>query len=125
MENIQKAIKENEQRGLNKRVKAKYVGEEETKSLRADVRRFFYARDVLENIRDREISTKMDSMGVASYCRRNNLFTSGDMEQYEKVLSACDDNTTPVHDIAVMIWICSDTEKTVEEIENDIAVKGE
>lgn len=68
---------------------------------------------------------KKDSMEVMSYCRRNNLFTNGDINQYTKVLSACDDKTTPVHDIAVMIWICSTTEKTVEEIENDITVKGE
>lgn len=68
---------------------------------------------------------KINSWGCMCYCKENNLFTGGDMVQYNKVLSACDDKTTPAHDIAVMIWICSKTEKTVEEIENDITVKGE
>lgn len=72
------------------------------------------------------MSTKINSCSCMCYCRRNNLFTGGDIKQYEKVLSACDDETTPDHDIAVMIWICSSTSKTVEEIENDIiTIKGE
>lgn len=65
--------------------------------------------------------TKKESYEVMSYCKKENLFTSGDIIQYNKMLAACDSENVSAHDIAVMIWICSDTEKTVQEIEKDIS----
>lgn len=65
--------------------------------------------------------TKKESYEVMSYCKKENLFTSGDIIQYNKMLAACDSENVSAHDVAIMIWICSDTEKTVQEIEKDIS----
>lgn len=67
------------------------------------------------------VQTKKESYEVMSYCKRENLFTSGDIIQYEKMLAACDNESVSAHDVAIMIWICSETTKTVQEIEKDIS----
>lgn len=64
-----------------------------------------------------------DSWQVMDYCEKNNLFTGGDSEQYKNMLLCCEDCVTSAHDIAVMIWICSTTEKSIEEIEKDITLE--
>ena len=56
---------------------------------------------------------------VRHYCIENNLFTSGDNRQYEVMFDMVT-NRKPTHDIAVVIWICSITTKTIEEIESDL-----
>lgn len=61
----------------------------------------------------------MNSASVRNYCIKNNLFTNGDCGQYAKTLEAAD-VTNNYHNVAVMIWICSKTDKTINDIENDL-----
>lgn len=56
---------------------------------------------------------------VKRYCIVNNLFTCGCNNQYEKMLNLVD-MQYPLHDIATIIWCCSDTDKHADEIENDL-----
>lgn len=56
---------------------------------------------------------------VRRYCVANDLFTVGGNEQYSKMLDALE-TQLPLHDIATIIWICSDTDKHADEIENDL-----
>lgn len=65
--------------------------------------------------------TKKELYEVMNYCKKEDLFTSGDIVQYNKMLAACDSEYVSAHDVAVMIWICSDTEKSIEQIEKDIS----
>ena len=48
------------------------------------------------------------------YCDKNNLFTRGTPEQFDRMLKL------PVHDIATCIWLCSETDKRPEEIEREL-----
>ena len=68
----------------------------------------------------------MKSYQIRSYCIRNNLFTNGDCNQYNKMFQMVDTNQ-PLRDVAVVIWICSKTNKTIEDIKNDLEeiLKGE
>ena len=60
------------------------------------------------------------------YCIKNDLFSSGSINQYEKVIEKvehCFNNKNASHALtatAAMIWICSDTAKTVLDIESDL-----
>lgn len=59
---------------------------------------------------------------VHRYCIANNLFTSGGNRQYEAMFGMCD-RQMPIHDIATVIWICSNEEatgKTADIIELDL-----
>lgn len=56
---------------------------------------------------------------VKRYCIVNNLFTCGCNNQYEKMLNLVD-MQYPLHDIATIIWCCSETDKHADEIENDL-----
>lgn len=56
---------------------------------------------------------------VKRYCIVNNLFTCGCNNQYEKMLNLVD-MQYPLHDIATIIWACSETDKHAEDIENDL-----
>lgn len=56
---------------------------------------------------------------VRQYCVANDLFTSGSTQQYERMLDALE-TQLPLHDIATIIWVCSDTAKHADEIENDL-----
>ena len=57
----------------------------------------------------------MNSYQVRSYCCRENLFTCGSVDQYNKMFA-----TEDIHDKAVIIWICSKTTKSIKDIENDL-----
>lgn len=59
------------------------------------------------------------SYKVQQYCIANNLFNRGSYERYERMLELAGAGF-PVHDIATMIWICSETDKHAEEIEQDL-----
>jgi len=56
---------------------------------------------------------------VRQYCISNDLFKSGSNDQYEKMLNMLD-LQRPLSNIATVIWICSDTDKHADEIENDL-----
>ena len=59
---------------------------------------------------------------VRQYCIANDLFTCGCNRQYEAMFNMCD-MQRPIHDIATVIWICSDEEstgKTADIIELDL-----
>ena len=61
----------------------------------------------------------MTAQKVIDYCIDNKLFTHGDNGQYRRVLELAG-NGFPLHDIATMIWICSETDKHATEIEHDL-----
>ncbi len=56
---------------------------------------------------------------VRRYCLANDLFTRGNNELYGKMLNALE-TQLPLHDIATIIWLCSDTDKHAQEIEDDL-----
>ena len=56
---------------------------------------------------------------VRRYCVTNDLFTGGSTQQYERMLDILD-TQKPLSNIATVIWICSDTDKHADEIENDL-----
>ena len=57
---------------------------------------------------------------IIHYCINNRLFTSGSPRQYESMLDYAAEHTDKIRDVAVMIWICSKTDKTIDEIEKDL-----
>ena len=61
----------------------------------------------------------LTSQKVIDYCIKNNLFTHGDNMQHKRVQELAEKGF-PLHDIATMIWICSDTDKHATEIEHDL-----
>lgn len=64
------------------------------------------------------------SIQVMQYCIENKLFTSGDSYQYGRMFKLVDDGF-PLHDIATIIWICSETEKTPAIIEKELEALAE
>lgn len=56
----------------------------------------------------------LDPEEIKRYCTENDLFTAGTQEQFERAL------TLPLHDIATVVWICSETDKHATEIEHDL-----
>jgi len=63
---------------------------------------------------------KIDCSTIRSYCIRNNLFTCGSCKQYNAMFAYNDEHPDKLHDTAIMIWLCSETTKTIEIIENDL-----
>lgn len=60
---------------------------------------------------------------LGSYCRRNNLCTGMDLLQWNRMLAYADERykePTYFRDVAVMIKFCSETDKTFDEIENEL-----
>ena len=53
---------------------------------------------------------------VLYLCRKNQWFTCGSTRQYTKMFDMINRGET-VHDVALVIWICSD-DVPLEEIEN-------
>lgn len=51
-------------------------------------------------------------------CIKNNWFTGGDNTQYDKLFRMNEDNVSTLHDMAVVIYICSDTD--LQTIENTL-----
>ena len=58
---------------------------------------------------------KPDVYALREFCIRHNYFTNGDNGQYQKLFDFFEKNE-PMHDIALIIWICSDTDKRPAEI---------
>ena len=52
-------------------------------------------------------------------CNEMNWYTSGDIQQYSKLFEAAK-NGASVHDLAIMIWLCS-TDVTLEDVEARLA----
>ena len=46
---------------------------------------------------------------LSNLCIKNNWFTAGSIEQYDKLFYA-NENGCPVEEIATIIWLCSDEE---------------
>ena len=69
---------------------------------------------------------EINTMQLASYCRRNNLCTGMTISQYDRVLGYAENSHAELskeqksRDIACMIKICSDTDKTIDELIKDI-----
>lgn len=68
---------------------------------------------------EREVIRVLTAQKVIDYCIKNNFFTHGDNMQYKRVLELAEKGF-PLHDIATMIWICSETDKHATEIEHDL-----
>lgn len=62
----------------------------------------------------------MNFRTIQPYCVKNDLFTGGSNKQYSQMFQYADEHPTNYHDVALMIWICSYTNKTIEIIENDL-----
>lgn len=62
---------------------------------------------------------KLTATDVYRLCMSNGWFTCGGNRQYARVMQAADDGMN-THDIAVVIWICSDA-VDLEDIEGKIA----
>ena len=60
---------------------------------------------------------------LRQYCIRNKLFTCGTNEQYKKMFDAVGEQL-PLHDIATIIWLCSETDKHASEIEKELQALG-
>mgnify|MGYP007101845788 CR=1 FL=1 len=53
------------------------------------------------------------------FCASRGYFTVGDNAQYEKLFDLAR-NERSAHELALVIWLCSVTEETVEEIEHEL-----
>ncbi len=51
-------------------------------------------------------------------CNRKGYFTCGSAEQYKKMFELVNE-CAPIHDVALIIWICSD-DKDLEVIEREL-----
>lgn len=67
------------------------------------------------------MATKYElAMYVRRYCCENELFTCGSCYQYDLMF-----NTENLHDKAVMIYVCSKTDKSIADIEKDLKEMAE
>lgn len=62
---------------------------------------------------------KLTATDIYRLCMSNGWFTCGGNRQYARVMQAADDGMN-THDIAVVIWICSDA-VDLEDIEGKIS----
>ena len=62
---------------------------------------------------------KLPAQELQRYCIDNKLFTKGDNEQYKRIFDKLRQGF-PLHDIATIVWACSETSKTADEIELDL-----
>lgn len=58
---------------------------------------------------------KIPTARLQNFCIKHNYFTNGDNEQYEKLFDFFEKNES-THDIALIIWICSETDKRPADI---------
>lgn len=58
---------------------------------------------------------KIPTTVLREFCIRHRYFTNGDNGQYEKLFEMFERNE-PMHDIALIIWICSVTDKRPADI---------
>lgn len=79
--------------------------------------------EIRENYRTKYSVT--NSMLLRQACIDNDWFTAGTNEQYQKLFYA-NENGCPLEEIATIIWLCSDTEKTCRrDIKNTLEVLRE
>lgn len=68
----------------------------------------------------------IDIVQLVSYCRRNELCTGMCIDQYNRLQFYAENSHAELtkrqkaRDIACMIKICSDTDKTIEDLQQDI-----
>lgn len=63
----------------------------------------------------------MLSLHIRSYCCREDLFSCSSSYQYDKMFKLMDDDPHKnVRDAAVIIWVCSKTSKSIEDIVKDL-----
>jgi len=60
---------------------------------------------------------KLTFRKVYALCNEHRWFTHGSNSQYERMFKMVDGEKT-IHEIALIIWICSDPKWSVEEIES-------
>lgn len=68
---------------------------------------------------------KLTTMSVYELCNDKRWFTHGSNSQYDRMFNMVREGK-PIHEIALVIWICSDPKWTVEEIEsalNGVVIK--
>ena len=56
------------------------------------------------------------SDALRALCIKHDWFTSGSLSQYNKLFSM-NDKGSNIHDLAVVIWICSSTDESISDIE--------
>ena len=69
---------------------------------------------------------RLSTLAVYNLCNDKGWFTRGDNSQYERMFDMVR-NADPIHDIAIVIWICSDPKWTIQEIEsilNEVSTNG-
>ena len=65
---------------------------------------------------------------LMNYCKRNNLCTGMSIYQYNRLQGYAENSNAELtkrekaRDVACMIKICSDTDKTIEDLQQDIMV---
>ena len=68
----------------------------------------------------------INTMLLVSYCRRNNLCTGMSIDQYCRLQGYAENSHAELskrqkaRDVACMIKICSDTDKKIEDLQQDI-----
>ena len=73
--------------------------------------------DLLIEVRKHQPNPDLTYERLYKLCNEHQWFTNGDVSQYNDMFEARDNGAT-THDLAVMIWICSDRSKwTVESIQ--------
>ena len=65
----------------------------------------------------------MTKYTLRTLCVKNDWFTAGDNNQYSSLFEMLD-NGAPIHDLALIIWICS-ADATIEEIEKVLSANWE
>lgn len=58
---------------------------------------------------ERKMYTATTASALRQLCIKNNWFTCGSNEQYEKLFYA-NENGCPIKELATIIWLCSDEE---------------
>lgn len=53
---------------------------------------------------------------LRALCIKHDWFTSGSLSQYNKLFTM-NDKGSNIHDLAIVIWICSSTDESISDIE--------
>lgn len=53
---------------------------------------------------------------LRALCIKRDWFTSGSLSQYNKLFTM-NDKGSNIHDLAIVIWICSSTDESISDIE--------
>ena len=75
------------------------------------------AEELLSEVKQHQNNPDLTYSRLYKLCNEHQWFTHGDVSQYNDMFEARDNGAT-THDLAIMIWICSDRSKwTVESIQ--------